>query len=199
MGEMGGWAKTNSLCAQISSTRLFSTSAHGLQPLSAHALVKLSVASAGSMPIGPARQLCFLELHLGHMAKVGVRHLGRDRENVFLFFCFFGITLWTSGKSGGATFRERLQKTFFLERPNCAGHACSVATYSSSEGTPGSCIFMRVRKEKKNVRYGKSGVRYMGEMGGWAKLKKTRLKCEIWEKWGATHGRNGWVGETQIP
>ena len=25
--------------------------------------------------------------------------------------------------------------------------------------------------------------------------KKTRLKCEIWEKWGATYGRNGWVGE----
>ena len=23
------------------------------------------------------------------------------------------------------------------------------------------------------------------------------LKCEIWEKWGATYGRNGWVGETQ--
>ena len=34
----------------------------------------------------------------------------------------------------------------------------------------------------------------MGEMGGWAKLKKHRLKCEIWEKWGATYGRNGWVG-----
>ena len=34
----------------------------------------------------------------------------------------------------------------------------------------------------------------MGEMGGWAKLKKTRLKCEIWEKWGATYGRNGCGG-----
>ena len=33
----------------------------------------------------------------------------------------------------------------------------------------------------------------MGEMGGWAK----RLKCEIWEKWGATYGRNGWVGENK--
>ena len=37
----------------------------------------------------------------------------------------------------------------------------------------------------------------MGEMGGWAKLKNTRIKGEIWEKWGATYGRNGWVGETQ--
>ena len=42
---------------------------------------------------------------------------------------------------------------------------------------------------------GKNGVRHMGEMGGWAKLKKTRLKCEIWETWAATYGRNGWVGE----
>ena len=24
---------------------------------------------------------------------------------------------------------------------------------------------------------------------------QTRTKGEIWEKWGATYGRNGWVGE----
>ena len=23
----------------------------------------------------------------------------------------------------------------------------------------------------------------------------TRLECEMWEEWGATYGRNGWVGE----
>ena len=28
--------------------------------------------------------------------------------------------------------------------------------------------------------------------------ENTRLKCEIWEKWGATYGRNGWVGEKQM-
>ena len=28
---------------------------------------------------------------------------------------------------------------------------------------------------------------------------KNRLKCEIWETWGAAYGRNGWVGEKQIP
>ena len=42
------------------------------------------------------------------MAKVGVPHLGRDRTNdVLLFGGIFGITFWTYGKSGGATFRER--------------------------------------------------------------------------------------------
>ena len=30
------------------------------------------------------------------------------------------------------------------------------------------------------------------------RLAKTRLKCEIWEKWGATYGRNGWVGENNL-
>ena len=29
------------------------------------------------------------------------------------------------------------------------------------------------------------------------RLAKTRLKCEIWEKWGATYGRNGWVGQNK--
>ena len=29
--------------------------------------------------------------------------------------------------------------------------------------------------------------------------KKTRLQCEMWEKWGATYGRNGWVGDKKIP
>ena len=39
----------------------------------------------------------------------------------------------------------------------------------------------------------------MREMGGWAKTK-ARIKGEIWEKRGATYGRNGWVGEkAQIP
>ena len=52
---------------------------------------------------------CFFELHCGHMAKVGVRHLGRDRQND-LFFLFFRITLWTYGRSGGATFGKRRTK-----------------------------------------------------------------------------------------
>ena len=31
-------------------------------------------------------------------------------------------------------------------------------------------------------------------------MEKTRIKGEMWEKWGATYGRNGWVGEKkQIP
>ena len=29
---------------------------------------------------------CFFELNFGHMAKVGVRHLGRDRKHVFFLF-----------------------------------------------------------------------------------------------------------------
>ena len=29
--------------------------------------------------------------------------------------------------------------------------------------------------------------------------ENTRLKCEIWEKWGATYGKNGWVGEKHKP
>ena len=29
-----------------------------------------------------------------------------------------------------------------------------------------------LRKRESKVRYGKSGVRHMGEMGGWAKLKR---------------------------
>ena len=34
-------------------------------------------------------------------------------------------------------------------------------------------------------------------MGGWAEKmpSKTRINGEIWETWGATYGRNGWVGE----
>ena len=31
------------------------------------------------------------------------------------------------------------------------------------------------------------------------RLAKTRLKCEMWEKWGATYGRNGCGGPKQIP
>ena len=43
---------------------------------------------------------------------------------------------------------------------------------------------------------GKSGVRHMGEMGEWAKLKKTQIKkVRYGKKWGATYGRNGRVGE----
>ena len=28
--------------------------------------------------------------------------------------------------------------------------------------------------------------------------KKQELKCEIWEEWGATYGRNAWVGEKRM-
>ena len=50
-------------------------------------------------------------------------------------------------------------------------------------------------------------MRHMGEMGAVGGEIKylphpriTRIKGEIWEKWGATYGRNGWVGEKkQIP
>ena len=28
-------------------------------------------------------------------------------------------------------------------------------------------------------------------------LKETRIQGEIWEKWGATYGRNGWAGENK--
>ena len=31
----------------------------------------------------------------------------------------------------------------------------------------------------------------MGEMGAVGETQKNRLKCEIWEKWGAAYGRNG--------
>ena len=40
-----------------------------------------------------------------------------------------------------------------------------------------------------------SGVRHMGEMGGWAEAEKI-IKGEKWERWHATYGRNGWVGES---
>ena len=41
----------------------------------------------------------------------------------------------------------------------------------------------------------KVGWRHMGEMGGWAKLKKTRIKGEMWEKVGWRHlGEMGAVG-----
>ena len=34
-------------------------------------------------------------------------------------------------------------------------------------------------------------MRHMGEMGAVGETQKIRLKCEIWERWGATYGRNG--------
>ena len=33
--------------------------------------------------------------------------------------------------------------------------------------------------------------------GASRRTSQTRIKGEIWEKWGAAYGRNGWVGETQ--
>ena len=34
----------------------------------------------------------------------------------------------------------------------------------------------------------------MGEMGAVGETQKNRIKGEIWEKWGATYGRNGCGG-----
>ena len=59
----------------------------------------------------------FFQLNFGHMAKVGVRHLGRvDRTNDFLLFGgFFELNFRQYGKrtSGGATFTKRKKKVFF--------------------------------------------------------------------------------------
>ena len=41
------------------------------------------------------------ELHSGHMAKVGVRHLGRDRKHIFSCFCAPCAVMHASGRSRG--------------------------------------------------------------------------------------------------
>ena len=52
----------------------------------------------------------------------------------------------------------------------------------------------KAEKRTKGEIWENGGVRHMGETGGWAKAE-TRIKGEIWGKtWGATYGRNGWVG-----
>ena len=35
--------------------------------------------------------------------------------------------------------------------------------------------------------------------GASRRTSQTRIKGEIWEKWGAAYGRNGWVGEKEHP
>ena len=51
----------------------------------------------------------------------------------------------------------------------------------------------------------KSGLQKVGcdecdrDACGWVgETQKKRLKCEIWEKWGATYGRNGWGCGTRL-
>ena len=44
---------------------------------------------------------------------------------------------------------------------------------------------------------GKVGCDIWEKWVGVGEIQKTRSKSEIWEKWGATYGRNGWVGENK--
>ena len=52
---------------------------------------------------------------------------------------------------------------------------------------------LRMKKVESKVRCGKSGVRHMGEMGGWAKAEREK-KVRHGKSGCATYGRNGCGG-----